>query len=104
MTVFFLVFLLGWILMKLMEKIAVSGNPDLPGKFKAYACGENTPKNRVNPDYSQFFPFAFFFTLIHVIALMVASIPSAANLSAWCMGITYLLLALFSLFILFRRS
>ena len=30
----------------------------------------------VQPDYGQFFPFAFFFTILHVVALMVATVPA----------------------------
>ncbi|HAH32551.1 MAG TPA: hypothetical protein DCL44_09595 [Elusimicrobia bacterium] len=43
------------------------------GKNKPYGCGEEVSEQRVNPDYQGFFPFAIFFTLLHVAALMVAT-------------------------------
>ncbi len=43
---------------------------------KPYAGGEDVQKHRFQPDYSQFFPFAFFFTILHVVALIVATSPA----------------------------
>ena len=45
------------------------------GTCKSYACGENVPTHLMQPDYSQFFPFAFFFTVLHVVTLMIATAP-----------------------------
>lgn len=42
---------------------------------KSYACGEDVPTHLMQPDYTQFFPFAFFFTILHVVALTVATVP-----------------------------
>ena len=72
-----------------------------PGKFKAYACGEDVKDHRATPEYAQFFPFAFFFTIMHVIALIVATAPSGSvRISA--LAVLYLLAAVMGLFILFR--
>ncbi|MCX5785168.1 MAG: NADH-quinone oxidoreductase subunit A [Elusimicrobia bacterium] len=43
------------------------------GKNKPYGCGEEVSEQRVSPDYQGFFPFAIFFTLLHVAALMIAT-------------------------------
>lgn len=43
------------------------------GKNKPYACGEEIPAEKVIPDYQEFFPFAIFFTLLHVAGLMLAT-------------------------------
>ncbi len=43
-------------------------SPDTPGKLAPYACGEDMPSHLMQPDYSQFFPFAFFFTVIPSLA------------------------------------
>ena len=43
------------------------------GKNKPYACGEDFPAAKVIPDYQEFFPFAIFFTLLHVAGLMLAT-------------------------------
>ena len=42
-----------------------------------YACGEDLPDHMIQPDYGQFFPFAFFFTILHVVALMATTVPVA---------------------------
>ena len=75
--------------------------PDRPGKRKPYACGEDVPSQRVQPDYSQFFPFAFFFTIMHVAALMTATVPS--GIAAAACAALYLAGAAMGVFILFRR-
>ena len=46
----------------------------------AYACGQRNVRHYVNPDYSQFFPFAFFFTIRHVWVLVVATVSYEALL------------------------
>lgn len=58
------------------------------GKQTPYACGENIPAVKVQPDYSTFFPFALFFTILHVTALIMATLPLGANI-AW-LGVLYL--------------
>jgi NADH-quinone oxidoreductase subunit A len=49
----------------------------VPGsaKHKAYGCGEDVPVDqaKASPDYQGFFPFAIFFTLLHVAGLMLAT-------------------------------
>jgi NADH-quinone oxidoreductase subunit A len=69
---------------------------------KPYAGGEPMEKHRVQPDYAQFFPFAFFFTILHVVTLIVASSPAgiAGNVA---LAVLYVLGALLALYILFRR-
>jgi NADH-quinone oxidoreductase subunit A len=59
----------------------------VPGsaKNKPYGCGEEVPAEqaRAVPDYQAFFPFAIFFTLLHVAGLMLATWsfnPSSAGL------------------------
>ena len=58
--------------------------------------------HRVQVDYGQFFPFAFFFTILHVVTLVVATSP-ARTLQSVGIAIIYVLGALLGLFILFRR-
>ncbi len=47
----------------------------VPGsaKHKPYGCGEEVPSEKAIPDYQGFFPFAIFFTLLHVAGLMLAT-------------------------------
>jgi len=69
------------------------------GKEKAYACGQVTEVNKVQPDYREFFPFVFFFTIMHVVVLVIATM----NSSALWLAIAYIVVALLALRILFRR-
>lgn len=69
---------------------------------KAYACGEDVTGQRTRVDYSQFFPFAFFFTILHVIALMVTTIPTE-TIESFFIALLYLAGAATGLVVLFRR-
>ena len=72
------------------------------GKTRPYACGEDIQEHRVQPDYQQFFSFAFFFTIMHVAALLVATVPPA-QADAAVFAVIYLASAAVGLFVLFRR-
>jgi NADH-quinone oxidoreductase subunit A len=69
---------------------------------KPYAGGETLKTHRVQVDYGQFFPFAFFFTILHVVTLIVATSPGR-TLQSLGIAAIYVLGALLGLFILFRR-
>jgi len=43
-------------------------------KLESYACGEDYPEGESNPSYD-FFHVAFFFTVLHVGALLLATAP-----------------------------
>ena len=70
---------------------------------KSYACGEDVPTNMMQPDYTQFFPFAFFFTILHVVALIIATVPKQ-TLQAFVIAVVYIIGAVTGLFILFRKD
>jgi NADH-quinone oxidoreductase subunit A len=72
------------------------------GGLQPYACGEDIPTHMIQPDYSQFFPFAMFFTVLHVVALMGATVAKADMTSLVIAGV-YLLGALVGLTVLYRR-
>ncbi len=75
---------------------------DHPLKERPYASGEKVPVIRQQPDYSQFFPFAFFFTIMDVTVLLVSTVPETR--SGIEMVAVYLGTALLSLSILFRKG
>jgi hypothetical protein len=79
--------------------MAAAKGRNLPGKEKAYACGEDVSGNKVQPDYSEFFPFAFFFTIMHVTVLVLSTVPPNIIM----LPVVYLITAAVSIFILFRR-
>ena len=68
----------------------------------SYACGENIDTHLIQPDYSQFFPFAFLFTVLHVVALTIATVP-IESVTSLAMAVIYLSGALVGISILFRR-
>jgi NADH:ubiquinone oxidoreductase subunit 3 (subunit A) len=80
-------------------RIFAAKGKDSVGKTKSYACGESSYTNKTQPDYTQFFAFAFFFTIMHVVALIIATVPKGIS----GLPILYLVTALMALFILFRR-
>lgn len=86
------------VLSRVSNAFSVQGTPS-PGKTKAYACGEDLSVNQARPDYSEFFPFAFFFTIMHVVALIVTTVPAGT----YGLPLLYLAVAVLALLILFRR-
>lgn len=68
---------------------------------KAYSCGEEFSGHLIQPDYSQFFPFAFFFTVLHVVAMVIATIP-AETIETFAIAVVYIIGAVIGLFILLR--
>ncbi|NVN89923.1 MAG: hypothetical protein HXX11_04900 [Desulfuromonadales bacterium] len=58
--------------------ILITKGTDRIGKAKPYACGEDVDHHRLQPDYGQFFSFAFFFTIMHVVAMIIATVPSGS--------------------------
>ena len=100
---FVIVFIFAWV-QYLSLKVLSAGEvwPQEKGTTESYACGHHVSDSRRNPNYSQFFPFAFFFTIMHVVALVVATYPRGEIAAVW-LGVGYLTTASVSLFILFKR-
>ena len=96
----FSVFLLvGLFLLWLGGKLAAQGHAHA-NKRQQYACGEPVPAARVQPDYAAFFPFALFFTIIHVTALIMATLP-VGNIAL--MGVLYMTGVAIALYTLAQR-
>lgn len=99
---FFIVLGSVWLQSRAMDVFSMrpGAGPQAPGKRKPYASGEDVEDHRAQPDYGPFFQFAFFFTLLHVVALVVATVPrgvpaAAALASAFVVGAGVGLLVLF---------
>ncbi|MDD4891898.1 MAG: hypothetical protein PHU85_18410 [Phycisphaerae bacterium] len=71
--------------------------------LEPYACGEDVKNHMIQPDYGQFLPFAFFFTVLHVIALVATTIPVAAGAGAFVIAGVYLACAVLGLYVLYAR-
>ena len=69
------------------------------GRFDPYGCGQRNVQYYVNPDYSQFFPFAFLYTIMHVLVLVVATAPYDAPI----LPIVYVLAGILAMRIIFKR-
>lgn len=65
----------------------------------SYACGQRDVRNYVNPDYSQFFQFAFLFTIMHVLVLVVATAPYDAPV----LPVVFIAAGILCLAMIFRR-
>lgn len=100
---FLLVFVFLLILFFFTGKISYKNPHNPEGKTKAYACGEDVKEHRVRPNYSEFFPFAFFFTLMHVIALMIATSPEKIT-DSLAVALLFIAVAFLSILIIFRRE
>jgi len=95
----FLIYLLLSAGISLLSKRLAARGHDSERKERAYACGEDMAENQGQPDYSEFFKFAFFFTIMHVIALVVATDPDGLTVTS----AIYLSVTVLTLFILLRR-
>jgi len=92
-----------WAQSRAMDLLAPPRQQQGPrGKFRPYACGEDVDDPRAPPDYSQFFHFAFFFTILHVVALVVATVPRGSP-GAAALAVGLLVSAVVALLMLFRR-
>ncbi len=67
---------------------------------KPYACGEDTFDALARPDYGGFLSFAFFFTIAHVVVMMLALEPA----QVCCAGGLYLVAAFVAFCVLFRKE
>ena len=86
----------------LLSNLAFKPERKVKGLTKSYACGEDIADSMIQPDYSQFFPFAFYFTILHVVALMIASVP-AATIETILIAVIYIIGAIIGLLVLYRR-
>jgi hypothetical protein len=71
------------------------------GKLATYACGEDLPGIKIQFGYRLFFFIALFFTMMHVAALVIATIPGGKIVF---FGIIYLLMISLSITALVTRS
>ena len=95
----FMIFItLGLVFSYLTSFLSAKG-AESSGKYTSYACGQTNYDNRISPDYSQFFPYAFFFTIMHVLVLVIATAPK----DVLALPLLYLAVGVLALVILFRR-
>ena len=78
--------------------LSAKGKPNA-GKGEPYACGQNVSTGKIEPGYN-FFPIAFFYTIMHVDALLLATVPAGA---VW-LAAPFLAVSALAVIILFRRD
>ena len=71
------------------------------GKLTTYACGEDIPGVKIQFGYRLFFFVALFFTIMHVAALVIATVPSGKIIF---FAVFYLLMIFLSIMALVTRS
>jgi NADH-quinone oxidoreductase subunit A len=101
-VVFIILLVFFWGLSIALSRLAFKGKKKASGTEKSYACGEDVPDTLGQPDYSQFFPYAFFFTIAHVATMMVATAP-LETIRALVMAAAYIMVVVVGLYILLRR-
>ncbi|MCX5714155.1 MAG: hypothetical protein NT033_04970 [Candidatus Omnitrophica bacterium] len=99
---FMVVLLAIWIFTRLASRLAFRAKNQTSGSRQPYACGESDYNNFAQPDYSNFFPFAFFFTLAHVATLIMTTVP-VGTMRVFVLASIYIAGAALGLYILFRR-
>ncbi len=100
---FIIIFFAIWLVSHLLKKLAFRpSKPTQHGGAESYACGESSYDDMAQPDYSAFFPFAFFFTLAHVATLIITTVP-VESIGAFIIAGIYIIGAAAGLYILFRR-
>jgi NADH:ubiquinone oxidoreductase subunit 3 (subunit A) len=93
--------LLIWTISRLSSGLAAKQSK-AAGKDLPYACGEEFAGEKAEPEYGDFFPFAIFFTMMHVAVLMLATLAIAPSLASYLgSGIVYLVVVSLTLAILF---
>jgi NADH-quinone oxidoreductase subunit A len=93
LALFYLLYLLGGLVSPKIKKVG--------GKLATYACGEDIPGFKIQFGYRLFFFVALFFTMMHVAALVVATLPSGPLVF---FGVFYLGMIFLSIMALITRE
>lgn len=97
----FLIFLIiGFLLYVLGSRLAPKLKKE-GGKLATYACGEDLPGVKLQFGYRLFFFIALFFTMMHVAALVIATLPGGKIVF---FGIIYLVMIFLSIMALITRD
>jgi NADH:ubiquinone oxidoreductase subunit 3 (subunit A) len=100
--VIFIVFMLtGWLLLAGANRIAAKGE-DSQGKHMHYSCGEDLDVPSFNMNYHQFFRLALLFGILHIVALVIATIPVGSDIRF--LPVLYLVSAGIAMYILLEHD
>jgi hypothetical protein len=96
-VVFLFFMVMGWALLAGGKKIAAKGE-DSAGKHMHYSCGEDLDVPNFGLNYHQFFRLALLFGILHIVALVIATIPTESDIRF--LPVLYLVSAGVGMFIL----
>ncbi|HWQ58924.1 MAG TPA: hypothetical protein VN540_07855 [Clostridia bacterium] len=99
-----IIFLLFALMIALFSRLLGRKADATPGgahELDPYACGqdEKTVQHFVSPSYYKLFSYAFFFTVMHVLVMTVATAPAGHTL----LPLAYIGAGVLAMLILFRR-
>ena len=99
--VLFVSFLLLLMLLSVYLKRKADKTPSGKHAFDPYACGqsEDAVSQYVNPNFRRMFYLAFFFTIMHVLVMIVSTAPKGHTL----MPVAYIAVGALAMLILFRK-
>ncbi|HTY45061.1 MAG TPA: hypothetical protein VMD52_03605 [Patescibacteria group bacterium] len=98
---FIIILLASFLFSRLCAKLSFRPGKHTEGEGKSYACGEDNYDHMAQPDYSTFFPFAFFFTIAHVATLIMNTVPVQTS-QTFILAILYIIGAVIGLHVLLR--
>ena len=99
----FIIVLISTILLSsALSRLSYKSKKGEESSTESYSCGEEVSTHLIQPDYGAFFPFAFFFTILHVVTLIVATVP-VETIESFSIAVIYIAGAITALFVLFRR-
>ena len=99
--VLFVSFLLLLMLLSVYLKRKADKTPSGKHAFDPYACGqsEDAVSQYVNPNFRRMFYLAFFFTIMHVLVMIIATAPKGGTL----LPVAYIAVGALAMLILFRK-
>jgi hypothetical protein len=97
----FVVFLLFFYILYGFGSTLAAKGKKTAGKLATYVCGEDIPGVKIQFGYRLFFFIALFYTMMHVAALVVATLPSGPLAS---LGFCYLGMIFLSVLALMTRE
>lgn len=99
--VIFLVFLLLLALFSVYLKRKADKTPAGKHAYDPYACGQakDAVSQYVNPNFRRMFYLAFFFTVMHVLVMIIATAPKGGTL----LPVAYIAVGALAMLILFRK-
>ena len=99
---FMVILFASWLLAVLFSRLSFRKKSKQNGSRESYACGEDSYDPHVHPDYSSFFPFAFFFTMAHVATMILTTLPKEQS-GSFILAALYIVGTITGLYILLKR-